>query len=121
MRSNVAITPDRLTTTWSTVILGIGIAIVLALGMVLAVGLVRGPRLAEPGATVSTTAGYPGHYGLAGPSRVPPNAASWMGYPAHFGLAGPSSVRTGGARIAIGPGYPPHYGLAGRSQLEGSR
>ena len=121
MRSNVAITPDRLTRSSANLVRAIGFAMVLLLGMALAVGVVRGQRSAETGATISTAAGYPGHYGLAGPSRIVPNASSWMGYPAHFGLAGPSSIGTAGARIAIGAGYPPHYGLAGSSQLEASR
>jgi hypothetical protein len=41
------------------------------------------------------------------------------GYPPHYGLAGPSQLGTTDAPIGIGPGYPPHYGLAGPSQLEG--
>jgi hypothetical protein len=61
-------------------------------------------------------AGYPAHYGLAGPSRIGPNAGSWIGYPPHYGLAGPSRVGTIRAPIGIGAGYPPHYGLAGPSQ-----
>jgi hypothetical protein len=63
-------------------------------------------------------AGYPAHYGLAGPSRVGPNASSWIGYPPHYGLAGPSRVGTNTVPIGIGAGYPPHHGLAGPSQVD---
>lgn len=62
-------------------------------------------------------AGYPAHYGLAGPSRLGTEAGSWMGYPAHYGLAGPSRVETVAAPTSVGAGYPAHYGLAGPSQV----
>jgi hypothetical protein len=66
-------------------------------------------------------AGYPAHYGLAGPSRVGSSVGSWIGYPSHYGLAGPSRVQTITAPIGIGVGYPAHYGLAGPSQFDQAR
>jgi hypothetical protein len=62
-------------------------------------------------------AGYPAHYGLAGPSRIGSNAGSWTGYPSHYGLAGPSRLGTMTAPISVGAGYPAHNGLAGPSQV----
>ena len=73
------------------------------------------------GVTVSVAAGYPAHYGLAGPSRVGPNAGSWIGYPPHYGLAGPSGASTMTAPIGTGAGYPAHNGLAGPSRVDGGR
>jgi len=62
--------------------------------------------------------GYPPHYGLAGPSRVGPNARSWIGYPPHYGLAGPSGVVRGVYPMG---GAPVPGGLAGPSTVESAR
>jgi hypothetical protein len=115
--------PARLPTSRITVALGIGL-VIAALSVAIAVGLGRGQRVAEGTDTIVRShlgAGYPAHYGLAGPSRVGPNAWSWIGYPPHYGLAGPSRLGTTAVRIGIGAGYPPHYGLAGPSQLDEGR
>jgi hypothetical protein len=89
---------------------------------------------------VSFAAGYPAHYGLAGPSGVVRRDSPMGGVPAHNGLAGPSGVvrsatTTGGAPAhggLAGPsdvvrsatttgGAPAHGGLAGPSGLGSSR
>jgi hypothetical protein len=111
----------RLSTSRTPVALGIGLVIVAALSVALAVGLGRGQRIAEGTGSIVPShlgAGYPAHHGLAGPSRLGPSAESWLGYPPHFGLAGPSRVGTTAAPIGIGAGYPPHYGLAGPSHVD---
>jgi hypothetical protein len=62
--------------------------------------------------------GYPLHGGLAGPSRVSPNALGdhhGPGYPLHGGLAGPSQPSVTDHAGHHGPGYPLHGGLAGPS------
>jgi hypothetical protein len=62
-------------------------------------------------------AGYPPHYGLAGPSGVVRGVYPMGGYPPHYGLAGPSGVVRGVYPMG---GYPPHYGLAGPSGVGSS-
>jgi hypothetical protein len=111
--------------TWrpSRILIGfIVIALVggLALGAAFATRAIRfDSPIADAAATVGSNpaAGYPAHYGLAGPSRVGSNAGSWTGYPSHYGLAGPSRVGTTTLPISVGAGYPAHNGLAGPSQL----
>jgi hypothetical protein len=93
-RARVAPTPT-LHTSWLRVALGIGLAIVVALSVAMAVNLERDQRIADA-----------------------PSAGSWLGYPPHFGLAGPSRVGPSVVPIGIGAGYPPHYGLAGPSHVD---
>jgi hypothetical protein len=115
-RARVAPTPT-LHTSWLRVALGIGLAIVVALSVAMAVNLERDQRIADA-PSAGSWLGYPPHFGLAGPSRVGPSAKSWLGYPPHFGLAGPSRVGPSVVPIGIGAGYPPHYGLAGPSHVD---
>jgi hypothetical protein len=97
----------------------------LALGVALATRAISLDPLttndAQAVPAVSVAAGYPAHYGLAGPSRVGANAPSTIGYPPHYGLAGPSRVLTITGPIGSGAGYPPHDGLAGPSQVDAGR
>jgi hypothetical protein len=113
----IAAPAPRLPTGWLTVAVGIGLVIVVAISVAIAVTFGLGQRVADgTGTTVRSqpAIGYPARYGLAGPTRVGPNAASWIGYPPHFGIAGPSPV---GPNAASSIGYPPHFGLAGPSRV----
>jgi hypothetical protein len=128
MDTFVAPTPAIRTSRTSRILVGvIVVAIVgaLALGVALAARAISvdSPMTNEPQGALagSVSAGYPAHYGLAGPSRVGANARSWVGYPAHYGLAGPGRVLTITGPIGSGAGYPPHHGLAGPSQVDGGR
>jgi hypothetical protein len=62
-------------------------------------------------------AGYPPHYGLAGPSGVVRGDYPMGGAPAHGGLAGPSGVVRGDYPMG---GAPAHGGLAGPSGVGSS-
>jgi hypothetical protein len=95
--------------------------VIVAVVLGVAVAFVRSDQAvnAAHDAARSTAAGYPAHYGLAGPSRLGSSGSSWIGYPPHFGLAGPSAVGKPASPSGIGQGYPPHYGLAGSSQVSG--
>jgi hypothetical protein len=42
------------------------------------------------------------------------------GYPMHFGLAGPSQLNLRAEHLGYGAGYPMHGGLAGPSQVDES-
>ena len=121
MDTYVARTPTIRTSRILVGVVVVAFVAALALGVALATRAIDLDRLSTSGAhgvpAVSVTAGYPAHYGLAGPSRVDPDAGSWIGYPPHYGLAGPSGVSTMTAPIGGGAGYPPHYGLAGPSQV----
>lgn len=121
MHSTIAAPATPKPTRWLTVALGIGLVIVVLLSVAFAVSFAPGQRITEGTGTIVRShpgAGYPAHYGIAGPSRVGPNAGSWIGYPPHFGFAGPSRVATTAVPIGIEAGYPPHYGLAGPSQVD---
>ena len=104
MRSTLATTPTRLPASGSTVLrgtlggIGLAIVVVVAVAVVLAGSLVRTQPTGVPGAAAdrTATAGYPAHYGLAGPSRLGQAGQSWRGYPPHYGLAGSSQVDGGG-------------------------
>jgi len=63
-------------------------------------------------------AGYPPHYGLAGPSAVMRGNYPMGGAPAHGGLAGPSRVMRGNYPMG---GAPVPGGLAGPSGIESSQ
>ena len=109
----------RLRTGLLSVAVVIGLVIVVASSVDLAVSFGRGqPVVGTTTIQSHLGPGYPEHHGLAGPSRVGPSAGSWLGYPPHFGLAGPSRVKSGAVPIGIGAGYPAHYGLAGPSQVD---
>ena len=110
----------RLRTGLLSVAVVIGLVIVVASSVDLAVSFGRGQPVVVTSTIVQSHfgPGYPEHHGLAGPSRVGPSAGSWLGYPPHFGLAGPSRVKSGAVPIGIGAGYPAHYGLAGPSQVD---
>ena len=85
----------RLRTGLLSVAVVIGLVIVVAPSVDLAVSFGRGqPVVGTTTIQSHLGPGYPEHHGLAGPSRVGPSAGSWLGYPPHFGLAGPS--RTAG-------------------------
>lgn len=113
----------RLRTGLLSVAVVIGLVIVVASSVDLAVSFGRGQPVVGTSAIVQSHLGpgYPEHHGLAGPSRVGPSAGSWLGYPPHFGLAGPSRVKSGAVPIGIGAGYPAHYGLAGPSHVDDER
>ena len=93
----------------------------LALGVALATRAISLDSLttnSEGVPAAGFAAGYPAHYGLAGPSGVVHGDYPMGGVPAHNGLAGPSGIvrvetTTGGA--------PAHGGLAGPSELGSSR
>ena len=109
-----------LQTSWLRVAVGIGLVVLVALSVAMAVSLERGRRIAA-GPSAGSWLGYPPHFGLAGPSRVGPSAGPigiGAGYPPHYGLAGPSRVGPSAGPIGIGAGYPPHYGLAGPSRVD---
>jgi hypothetical protein len=110
----------RLRTGLLSVAVLIGLVIVVASSVDLAVSVGGAQPIAAGTSTIVQShlgPGYPEHHGLAGPSRVGPSAGSWLGYPPHFGLAGPSRAKSG-AVLGIGVGYPPHYGLAGPSHVD---
>ena len=110
----------RLRTIWLSAAVGVGLVLVVAQSVDLAVDLGRGEGAAVEASAIVRShlgSGYPGHHGLAGPSQVGPSAGSWLGYPPHFGLAGPSRVTPAAAPLGVGSGYPPHHGLAGPSQV----
>jgi hypothetical protein len=118
MDTYVARTPAIRT---SRILIGaVALAIVatLALGVALATRAISLDSLTTNDSqgvpAVSFAAGYPAHYGLAGPSGVVRGDYPMGGVPAHNGLAGPSGVvrvdtATGGA--------PAHGGLAGPSSV----
>src|SRR5262245_5887255 len=119
-----AISPSRILVG----VIAVALVGALALGLALATRAVSldalvtdTPRGAGTIVVSHPAAGYPAHYGLAGPSRVGSNAVSWMGYPPQYGLAGPSRVGTITAPTSIGAGYPAHHGLAGPSQVDSGR
>ena len=86
----------RLRTGLLSVAVVIGLVIVVAPSVDLAVSFGRGqPVVGTTTIQSHLGPGYPEHHGLAGPSRVGPSAGSWLGYPPHFGLAGPSQVDDG--------------------------
>jgi hypothetical protein len=96
----------------------------LALGVALATRAISFDSLtttSSEGALVRVDAGfgagYPPHYGLAGPSGVVRGDYPMGGYPPHYGLAGPSGVVRADYPMS---GYPPHYGLAGPSEVGAS-
>ncbi len=112
----------RLQSSWQFIGAAMGLVIVVGLSVALASGFIPRQATAVGASTIVPShvgSGYPGHYGLAGPSRVGSTAASWLGYPPHFGLAGPSQVEPIAMPTGIGAGYPAHYGLAGPSDLDG--
>ena len=108
----------RLRTGLLSVAVVIGLVIVVASSVDLAVSVGRGQPVVGTSTIQHLGPGYPAHHGLAGPSRVGTSAESWLGYPPHFGLAGPSRVKSGAVPIGIGEGYPAHYGLAGPSHVD---
>ena len=123
VRRTRAVPTPLLGMSWRPEAAAIGLAIVMALSGVLAVGLGIGERIDLDTASIGRShlgPGYPPHHGLAGPSRGRASAAAWVGYPPHYGLAGPSQVGPSAMLIGIGigAGYPPHYGLAGPSQVD---
>jgi hypothetical protein len=122
MRSTIAAPASRPSTSWLTVALGIGLVVALSVAVSVSFGLGQG--IADETGTIVRShpvAGYPVHYGFAGPSRVGPNAGSRIGYLPHYGLAGPSWVGPTTAPIAAAAGYPLHDGLAGPSQVDKRR
>jgi hypothetical protein len=117
--SRTHVAPAGRRTSLLSVAVVIGLVIVVASSVDLAVSFGRGQPVVGTSAIVQSHLGpgYPEHHGLAGPSRVGTSAESWLGYPPHFGLAGPSRAKSG-AVLGIGVGYPPHYGLAGPSHVD---
>jgi hypothetical protein len=117
---------DRRGATWLPI--GLSIAGLLAVSIAAAT---LAPRLgilgqgANPGSAeqFGYGAGYPMHFGLAGPSQLSvwaEHVGYGAGYPMHFGLAGPSQLSVWAEHVGYGDGYPLHGGLAGPSQVDES-
>jgi len=119
MDTYVARTPAIRTSRLLVGVIAVAIVGVLAFGVALATRAITFDSLTTtPGQDALVRvdpgfgAGYPPHYGLAGPSGVDHATAPMGGVPAHGGLAGPSGV---GSTSAPMGGVPAHGGLAGPS------
>jgi hypothetical protein len=118
MDTYVARTPAIRTSRILIGVVALAIVATLALGVALATRAISLDSLTTNDSqgvpAVSFAAGYPAHYGLAGPSGVVRGDYPMGGVPAHNGLAGPS----GAVRVETATGgAPAHGGLAGPSSV----
>ena len=124
MDTYVAQTPAVRTSRILVVAVAVAIVGALAFGAALATRAISFDSLTTPARDALVRvdpgygAGYPPHYGLAGPSGVDRAAAPMGGVPAHGGLAGPSGIV---AKDAPMGGVPAHGGLAGPSGVGSSK
>lgn len=119
MDTYVAQTPAIRTSRILTGVIAIAIVGALAFSLALATRAISFDSVtASPPDAVVPAAGYPPHYGLAGPSTIVRTDYPMGGVPTHGGLAGPSRVVQ--VDYPMG-GVPAHGGLAGPSNVGASR